>query len=75
MLHYKERYEKEKDFWHKKIDYIKLIIADDYSHDSQEEDKQADKKPDKKDPLKKPTIIDAKEFSKLITREETDMNR
>ena len=52
-----------------------MIIADDYSHDSQEEDKQADKKPDKKDPLKKPTIIDAKEFSKLIIREETDMNR
>ena len=76
---YKERYEEEKDALNKKdtqkIDYTKLRLADVYLYDSEEEDKQTDKQTDKKEPPKKATIIDAKEFSKLIPREETGMNR
>ena len=59
----------------KRFDYTKLRLTDDYLYDSEEEDKQTDKqthkKRNKKEPPEKAPINDAKEFSKLIAREET----
>ena len=75
---YKERYNEEKNGLNtkdtKKFDYTKLRLTDDYEYESEEEE-QTSKKPDKNHPPKKPTSIEVKQFNKLITKEETGMNR
>ena len=54
----------------KKYDYTKLILANDYLYDSEEEDKETDKKPDQTEPPKKPGINDVKKFTNLINKED-----
>ena len=75
---YKERYNEEKNGLNtkdtKKFDYTKLRLTDDCKYESEEEE-QTSKKPDKKEPPKKLTSIEVKRFNKLITKEETGMNR
>ena len=62
----------EKDI--KTFDYTKLRFSDDYEYESEKEEKETDKKPNKKEPPKKPTENSVKELSKLVNKEETDMN-
>ena len=76
---FQKRYEEEKDALSNKntkiIDYTKLRLTDDYWYESEGEDKQTDKKLHKKEPSKKLEISDAKEFNKLINKEETSIHR
>ena len=79
-LHYidKEKYEEEKDALNekdtKKFDYTKLRLTDDYEYESEIEKKETDKKLNRKEPPKKPAKNSVKKLSKLINKEETDMN-
>ena len=76
---YKEIHVEEKDALNKKdtkkFNYTKLRLADNYQCESKKEEKQTDIKHDKKEAPKKPTRIDAKEFSELIIKKETGINR
>ena len=75
---YKEKYEEEKDAlnekYAKKFDFTKLRLTDDYTYESVKEEKVTDKKSNKKEPPKKPTENSVKELSKLVNKEETDVN-
>ena len=58
----------------KKFNYTKLRLANDYEYESEKEE-QTKKQPDKTESPKKPTRTDAKEFSEIIARKKTVMNR
>ena len=77
---YKDRYNKEinsldtKD--RKNFNYTKLRLTDDYQYESEnEEEQQTSKKFNKKEPPKKPTETDVNEFTELIIKKETSINR
>ena len=62
--------------YRKMIDYKKLRLINDYQYKSEnEEEQQTSKKFNKKEPPEKPTKTDISEFSKLIAKEETDINK
>ena len=75
---YKEKYEEEKDALNendtKKFGNTKLRLSDHYEHESEEEEKKLVKTLIRKIHLKKPTQNSVKELSKLVNKEETDMN-
>ena len=75
---YKEKHEEEKDALNekdtKKFDYTELRLSHDYEYEFEKEEKETDKRANKKEPPNKPTENSAKELSKLVNKEKTDMN-